>query len=57
MIQAKGTFNWTTGPSEMMTERLSNHTKMVIDLMVQEKISANMNLDLLHEVNVSFKIY
>ena len=37
----------------MMTERLSNHTKMVIDLMVQEKISANMNLDLLHEVNVS----
>ena len=55
MIQAKGTFNWTTGPSEMMTERLSNHTKMVIDLMVQEKISANMNLDLLHEVNVSLK--
>jgi len=54
LIQAKGTFNWTTGPSEMMTERLSNHTKMVIDLMVQEKISANMNLDLLHEVNVSF---
>lgn len=56
LIQSKGNVKWGNGPSEIMVEQLSLNTKLIVDLLIKEKMPRFPSLETLHEAQENAKM-